>query len=679
MSIDVSQLVPAQDMVMVSIIACESDFQQLWKRWQTSAYRVYSQEETISATWHAYPILRNKDFPVQYRLAYRVLVIVSWFMLPAALGAKETGIPKIVFVYGSEALFDFRLNHTVAVVKAALDVDSEKLGSVEVRSTGELDLWMNRNRALASIQQNKDYVHVLSSFASRDLDATLMPIRISIAASVLGERIFLIRPERRLELEAINSLQSLKKYTIGVGQGWIDDDIMKQAGLRTQTSARYDLLFPMLQGNRFDLLTRAVHEGWDELRTRGFRGLDWEATWLLSYPAPFYLYVNKNQKELARRLQKGLENLEANGTLDRLFVEHFGPAILRAGWLGRKRFVIKNPYLPIEPPLNFSSWDLWHKKAEADLARMYRLARERFRPEWSGIYRPERLIAHQLLLPAPQTGKIKGPPIIVRAADRPNDTHILAAVFGLELALGQAVNRDSAYFQRAVHYLVDKTLDQKKALESLNNLSPFIDAVATQSSIERESRYLSAQVDIAQGLMGRRVFIVRKKNIAQFKNVRSVEDLRRFRICVGSDWPDRQVLELAGIPVVTRTLTSELFDILRRGHCDGITRAVYEARDELLARPLDQLDVDPYLLLSYRAAQHIFVAKTKSELAQATERGLISMQQQGILHELLEVIYGDSIQHVQINGRRVLQLTNPNVAESLTSDRLDLQQKLWFR
>jgi ABC-type amino acid transport substrate-binding protein len=593
--------------------------------------------------------------------------------------AESSAIPKRIVVYGSEAVFDYRLNHSVAVVKAALDVNSDKLGSIEVHSTGETDLWMNRNRAIASIQQNKNFVHIISSFASRDLDEKLLPIPISIAASVMGERIFLIHPERRQELEAIHSLDSLKKYTIGVGQGWIDSDIMKHAGLRVQTSARYDLLFTMLQGRRFDLLTRAVHEGWDELRTRAFRNLDWEATWGLSYPAPFYLYVNRNQKELAARLQNGLIALEANGTMDRLFVEHFGPAILRAGWFGRKRFVIKNPYLPHKTPLGFTSWELWHKKAENDLIRLYQLAQQRFRPDWKGIYRPQRLIAQQMKVLPDQAAKRKAPPLIVRAADRPNDTHILAAVFALEMALAQPVNQASEYFQRPVQYLIDKSLDQKTALESLNEFNPFIDAVATQTSFEREKHYVSARLDIAQGLMGRRVFIVRKKNLELFKNVRTVNDLRKFRICVGADWPDRQVLEMAGIPTVTRTLTSDLFDNLIQDRCDGITRAVYEVRDELLARPLDELDVEPYLLLSYPASQQLFFAKNKSSLAQATERGLLSMQQQGILHELLEVIYGDSLQHVQLNGRRILPLSNPNAPSHLGADQLDWQEKLLLR
>jgi ABC-type amino acid transport substrate-binding protein len=608
-----------------------------------------------------------------------------WFVLlhlivpVEGLAAGPAEPPRRIYVYGSEAIFDFRLNHTLAVVKAALDVNADKLGPVDVHSTAETDLWMNRSRALASIQQGKDFIHVISSFASPDLDAKLLPIRISIAASVLGERIFLMRPERRKELDAIRSLDDLRKYTIGVGQGWIDGDIMKKAGLRIQTSARYDLLFTMLQGQRFDLLTRAVHEGWDELRTRGFRELDWAEGWALAYPAPFYLYVNRNEKELALRLEKGLQLLEANGTMDRLFIEHFGPAILRAGWLERKRIVIKNSYLPLDPPLGFLNWEQWHKKAETDLLRLARLAQERFSPEWKGLYRPLRLIDQFMKLSPDRAKRLNSTPLVVRAADRPNDTHILAAIFALELALAQTVNDRSAYFQSPVQYLIDKTLDQKRALESLNELNPFIDAVATQASMEREKRYVSAAVDIAQGLMGRRVFIVRKKNIQQFKNVRTLEDLRSFRVCVGTDWPDRQVLESAGIPILARTKTSELFDELRQDHCDGITRAVYEVRDELLARPLDELDFDPYLLLSYPAAQQIFFARNKTELAAATERGLIEMQSQGVLHELLDVIYGDSIEHVQLRGRRVIPLLNPNAPARLGGDQGDFRQTLWLR
>jgi hypothetical protein len=67
-------------------------------------------------------------------------------------------------------------------------------------------------------------------------------------------------------------------------------------------------------------------------------------------------------------------------------------------------------------------------------------------------------------------------------------------------------------------------------------------------------------------------------------------------------WTDRQVLESAGIPILARTNSPELFDELPQNRCDGITRAVYEVRDELLGRPLDESDFDPYLLMAYQAS-----------------------------------------------------------------------------
>ncbi|MFW7380151.1 MAG: hypothetical protein ACOH5I_15155 [Oligoflexus sp.] len=581
-------------------------------------------------------------------------------------------IPDKIYVYGSEAIFDFRLHHTVAVVKAALKVNAEKLGNIEVHSTGELDLWMNRSRALKSLQQNNDRIHVISSFASIDLDKKFLPVRISIAASTLGERVFLIRPQDRKKFESISSLKELKNFTFGVGQDWIDGDIMQAAGLRVERSTKYELLFSMLQARRFDLLTRAAHEAWDELRTRGFQNIDWEGTWLLTYPAPFYLYVNKNQQALAKRLTQGLQELEANGTLGRLYVEHFGPALLRSYWEGRKRFAIKNPYLPTKPPIGYTNWDEWKKQADQSLQLWSQEAKKRFRPAWSETYRPKNPIKSDRPLKKPE------PELRLRAADHPNDTHMLGAMFAIKKALHHEINQKSDYFQRPVRYLINPALDQKTALEALNKDDRQLDIIATQSSKEREKHYLTAQVDIAQGLIGTRILVVLEENRQAFEKVKNLKDLQKFRICVGRDWPDRKVLENASIPIYIKLTINELYDALEKKHCDGITRAIYEVRDELLSRPTKPFTADPYLILSYPASQQLFIAKSHSNLATTLEKGLKELEKEGVLDEIIDLAYGDSIRHVELKDRTVIQLTNPVAPKWLQQESAQLQNRQWF-
>ncbi|WP_141734402.1 amino acid ABC transporter substrate-binding protein [Oligoflexus tunisiensis] len=588
-----------------------------------------------------------------------VLFLSIWLFFACSLQAAPS-IPNPVYVYGSEDTYDFRLNYTVAVVKAALDVDSEKLGPIEVRSTVTIDPLLTKNRAIAAITQDRGYVHVLSTMANRELDEQLLPIRISISASVLGEKIFIVRPDDREAVDTVDSLEELKKYTIGVGDDWADGPIMVANGLKTEVG-RYKFLFPMLQGKRFDILTRGIQEAWDELRVRAFQNLDWQATWRLSYPAPNYLYVNKKQEKLAQRLTQGLREIERNGTLDELIVEHYGPAFLRSGWTDRRKIEIKNPYLPLQLPLHHASWKAWHKWAERKLMTWHKMSLKRFRPNWSGTYRPVKLIENQELVSAPRVPDLTGPPIVIRAAELWADTHILSAAFALELALSQEVNKDSIYYKRPVRHLTSKTLHQGAALQDLNASLPVVDAVATQGSMEREANFIGTQLDITQGLIGARVLVVNTMQAHMFRDVKSLESLRRFRICVGRDWPDRVVLEYARIPVFTAVTMPELFDALRRGKCDALTRAVYEVRDEMLSRPSDMLTVDPFLLLKYPAQQKVFVAKTRIELATAIELGLKSLQKNGVLAELLEVMYGDSLRQVQLDRRRVLTLENPAI------------------
>ncbi len=594
-------------------------------------------------------------------------------------------IPEQIFIYGSEADFDFRLTHSVAVVKEALRVDEDKLGKITIQSTGDNPLTMNRSRVVKAIEQNKGEVHVLASMASRELDEKLLAIPISIGASYLGERSFLVKEERRKEIESIRSIEELKPYITGLGKDWIDNGIMRAAGLKTMEVVRYESLFPMLEGDRFDLLTRGVHEAWDELRVRAFQGIDYTSSWGLAYPAPYYLYVGKQQKALAARLTHGLLELEKRGMLRKLFVEYFGPSILRIDSEDRKRIRIPNPYLPLTPPLRYKSWEDWYKVAEKERLYLYRAARERFRPNWSGPYRPENIIQAGHLSRKPkvsfseQAAKDReGAPVIFRGAERGNDTRMLAAYFGLRFALEQNLDSNSLFFGRKAEFLMERGLDQATALERLAS-GLGVDAVGTESSIARERDFAGAHVDLMGGLLGARVLVVLHKRSDLFKKVEKLEDLRAFRLCVGSHWPDRFVFEEAKIPIFAAAQISELYQALKDERCDGISRAIYEVRDELLSRPDDDFAAEPHLLITYPASMEVFFAKGNVELARLVEANLKRMEKSGLLQELTEVLFGDAIRHVGMNQRREIGLKNPAAPEHVTLENFEATKKIWAK
>lgn len=104
----------------------------------------------------------------------------------------------------------------------------------------------------------------------------------------------------------------------------------------------------MLAGKRFDYLHRGLHEPWAELEARKEQlpNLQIEKTILLHYPLGNYLYVSKNNPQLAKRLEEGFRAAIADGSFEQLFQAEYGEIIRKANIKQRTLIEFTNPILP---------------------------------------------------------------------------------------------------------------------------------------------------------------------------------------------------------------------------------------------------------------------------------------------------------------------------------------------
>jgi hypothetical protein len=74
----------------------------------------------------------------------------------------------------------------------------------------------------------------------------------------------------------------------------------------------------------------------------------------LHYPAAVYFFVNKQNADLAQRLEKGFAIIQKNGEFDRLFLsnERVKSAINILKSHRRRVIELDNPFFPPSTPLN---------------------------------------------------------------------------------------------------------------------------------------------------------------------------------------------------------------------------------------------------------------------------------------------------------------------------------------
>lgn len=227
--------------------------------------------------------------------------------------------------------------------KYKLVVTKEPYSQVKIMeevTNGNLDLYWNSSNA--------------------EKESRFTPVRICLYKGLLGNRIFIINKNNQSKFDNIKTLEDLKTITIGQGKTWADTKILESNGLTVVKANKYESLFLMVDGGRFDAFSRGVHEPFGELDSHAnLKDLTVEKHLMLVYRMPFYLFAAKDNKALAKDLEAGLNAAIADGSFDQVF---FGdPAVqdvmAKADMKNRRSFFLDNPTLSKETPLDRK--ELW--------------------------------------------------------------------------------------------------------------------------------------------------------------------------------------------------------------------------------------------------------------------------------------------------------------------------------
>lgn len=270
-------------------------------------------------------------------------LLLVWPMLAASV--------EIVRFPRPEFEGDRRLDYAQQLLQLALS----KSGTEYRIQAAEIP--MNQERQVLEIEAGRTLdVGPIPSSAERE--ARLLPIRIPINKGMLGWRLGLIRKGDQGLIAGIGSLDDLKRVRLAQGQEWPDTQILRANGVDVITAPKYEVLFKMLVGKRFDYFPRSLMEIWEE-QERNAATLEVESRLALHYFYDAYFMVNRKNIRLAQDIGAGLERAVADGSFDKLFHEYYGERLRKAN-LGKRTVIeLKNPLLTPGTPSDRP--ELWYE------------------------------------------------------------------------------------------------------------------------------------------------------------------------------------------------------------------------------------------------------------------------------------------------------------------------------
>jgi hypothetical protein len=240
----------------------------------------------------------------------------------------------------------------------------------------------------------------------------------------------------------------------------------------------------------------------------------------------------------------------------------------------------------------------------------------------------------------------------------------------LQLAVDKSAN---TYGVVALHGVPVSMYDQRKFV-SLD--SRVIDIMWTTSTTEREQQALPIRFPLLKGLLGYRVFAIRKSDSEIFSAIQSLEQLAQLTALQGHDWPDVAILRHAGLKVETLNWTPQFYKLLSGGNVDYYPRSVMEISRELASQNDPNLIIDKNHLLIYPHVMYFFVAKGNHTLANRIEFGLREALQDGSFDKYF-ANYRDHPAGLQLleQKRLIFHLENPNAPSNMPL----ADQALWYQ
>lgn len=278
----------------------------------------------------------------------RLLLVFALLGMPLSVCA-ETASPSAPIVIDLQATAQ---NHSqeyfVTLLQMALEESRQPGEQFEYRYS-EHDYsqarWINQ---LESDRGNM----VIWTMTNRQREASLLPVRIPLFKGLFGHRVFIIRKKDQPLFNQVRTREDLQKFVAGQGIHWPDVDILQANQLPVTTGANVESLFKMLKARRFDYFPRGVAEAWYEMSSLRDPELAVEESLMLVYPTAVYYFVNKNNTQLARRIETGLEALIDNGRFDAFFQAHqrTQEGLAQVVSKPRRPIYLDNPDLPENLP-----------------------------------------------------------------------------------------------------------------------------------------------------------------------------------------------------------------------------------------------------------------------------------------------------------------------------------------
>jgi hypothetical protein len=203
-----------------------------------------------------------------------------------------------------------------------------------------------------------------------------------------------------------------------------------------------------------------------------------------------------------------------------------------------------------------------------------------------------------------------------------------------------------------------------------------INVSVAMTSREWENKAIPVRIPLRRGIFKYRLLLVHKDDLERYKNITSVEQLKKLPVGLKRGWTIGSILESLNFSIVDVDSYDLIFEMLHRKQFAYTIRGIHEIYEELKLRKrfFDDLVIEPNILLHLPAPSYFFVSPVYPKIAERLEFGLEQMVTTGELQKLFDETFSKYIDILDLKSRRIIEVGNPLLPEKTPLDR----KELWF-
>ena len=193
---------------------------------------------------------------------------------------------------------------------------------------------------------------------------------------------------------------------------------------------------------------------------------------------------------------------------------------------------------------------------------------------------------------------------------------------------------------------------------------------------EMSTQVMPIEIPIDKGLIGWRLFFIKKEDQRLFSKTTTLEELRKIRLGQVKSWHDTSILKANHLNVLATPNYLSSFKMLASNRFTYFPRSVSEIWREQEERKdlLGNIVIEKNLVLHYPIAYFYYVNKNNHQLAEDIKNGLEKMLADGSFDRLFNEYNGKQIALSELHKRHVIKINNPYFPK----ETYNKYKKFWF-